>query len=74
MTQPTRRRGVWFLLALGVLFVVRIDVWNQHNSARLLGLPISFTYHILFSLGLIAFFYAMVRFAWPYPDEPGDES
>lgn len=72
MTQPTRRRGLWFLLALGVLFVLRIDVWNQHNADRLLGLPIGLTYHILFCLALIAFFYFMVRLAWPYDDQSGD--
>ena len=74
MTSPSQRRGAFFLVALAVLFFIRVDVWQWNDSGRLLGLPTGFTYHILFCFVLIGFFYAMVRWAWPYDDSRGGDA
>ncbi|CAM2006983.1 hypothetical protein [Acanthopleuribacter pedis] len=74
MSTPARQRGLLFVIALVALFIVRVDVWQWDDPGRLLGLPIGLTYHVAFCFLLIAFFYAMVRWAWPYDDKTGGDA
>ena len=70
---------VYGLLAL--LCVLHTDVWYWADPRMLLGVPIGFTYHVLWTIVVTLAFWLAVRYAWPTeleaaaehaPDAPAD--
>ncbi len=54
---------VYGLLAL--LYVLHTDVWYWDDPRMLLGVPIGFTYHVLWTIVVTGAFWLAVRYAWP---------
>ena len=76
-----KRRGVRGLLyaALFALLVLHYDFWQWNDPRLVLGLPIGFTYHILYAVVASILLFLTVTFAWPEhldveepEDGPGD--
>ena len=51
--------------ALTLLFILHQDFWWWHDDSFLFGLPIGFTYHILYCLATFVLMLLLVRYAWP---------
>ena len=50
---------------LGLLCVLHTDVWYWDDPRMVLGAPIGFTYHVLWTLVVTGTFWLAVRYAWP---------
>lgn len=53
------------LFLLGLLYVLRFDLWWWQEPSRFLGLPIGLSYHVLFCVVVSGLFYLLVTYAWP---------
>ncbi len=70
-TSATKRRLLY--LVLGLLAVVRFDLWLWNDPGRVLGLPVGLTYHVGFCLVVAACMALLVRHAWPHHLMFGDD-
>ena len=50
---------------LTLLYVLHTDVWYWDDPRMVLGAPIGFTYHVLWTLVVTGAFWLTVRLAWP---------
>jgi len=50
---------------LGLLCVLHTDVWYWDDPRMVLGAPIGFTYHVLWTVVVTGAFWLAVRYAWP---------
>ena len=57
-------RGLVYL-GLALLYLLHNDLWLWNDSRLLFGLPVGFTYHILFCLAVSALMLVLVVRAWP---------
>ena len=57
-------RYVAYLL-LALLYVAHLDVWFWDDPRLVLGLPIGFTYHIVWMVAVAGVLCLAVRYAWP---------
>ena len=64
MTSTTAIRRLLYA-ALGLLFVLRIDLWLWTDPTRVLGLPVGLAYHVVFCLAAAVCLWLLVRYAWP---------
>ena len=55
------------LIAIGAYFLLHQDFWFWEASWFLLGLPIGYTYHVLYCLGAMALMFAITRL-FPFAD------
>lgn len=60
--------------AVGLLFVLHNDLWLWHDAKAVLGLPVGLLYHLVFCLVAALLMAALVRWAWPKLEEPGDDA
>ena len=51
--------------ALAALILLHNDFWYWDDATRVLGLPIGFTYHILYCVAGSAMMTLLVKLAWP---------
>lgn len=61
----TKKRRSLLYAVLGLLAVLRIDLWQWSDPARVLGLPGGMTYHVVYCLAVAGFMWLLVRHAWP---------
>ncbi|MDP6944647.1 MAG: hypothetical protein QF464_10895 [Myxococcota bacterium] len=65
-TTGLRRRHLWVPLGVLALFILHQDLWLWSDASLWLGpLPAGLAYHAGYSLVVAAFWWAVVRFAWP---------
>ncbi|MEM9553105.1 MAG: hypothetical protein AAGC60_02525 [Acidobacteriota bacterium] len=64
-TAPKSAPSRLLFALLAVFFLLRYDLWAQSDDSFLLGLPIAFTYHILYCLAAAVVLFLLVRHAWP---------
>jgi hypothetical protein len=64
-TAATKPLRPLLYAALGLLAVLRIDVWLWTDPARVLGLPVGLTYHVVYCLATAGLLWLLVRHAWP---------
>lgn len=57
----------WLWIALGLLFLLRHDVWFWTEPRLVLGLPAGLLYHVVYCLAVAAVMALAVRRAWPPP-------
>ncbi len=65
------RAVVYGLLAL--LYLLHTDVWYWDDPRIVLGAPIGFTYHVLWTIVVTGAFWLVVRYAWPVELEAAAE-
>ena len=70
--SPRLVRGILYA-ALVALLALHNDFWQWENPRIFLGLPIGFTYHILYAVAASALMLLMVKFAWPSQLEVKDD-
>ena len=63
MSSGVRRAALY--LALLALYLLHNDLWLWRDDRLLLGLPVGFTYHVLYCVAAAALMAALVRWAWP---------
>ena len=68
MSRKLARR--WLYVALGLVFLLRNDLWLWHDRSFLLGLPVGLTYHIALCVAVAVIMALLVRYGWPRPAEP----
>lgn len=61
-------------IAVAALFVLHNDLWLWNDATAVLGLPVGLLYHLVFCLVAAVLMAALVRWAWPKLDDPGDDS
>lgn len=62
----TKQRPVLLYAVLGLLAVLRIDLWLWTDPTRVLGLPVGMTYHVVYCLAVAGVMWLLVRHAWPH--------
>ena len=55
--------------ALLVLYLLHQDLWWWDDAGLVLGLPVGLLYHILYCLAAALLMGALVKWAWPAPEE-----
>ncbi len=61
-------------LALGALFLLRLDFWQWDDPSLVLGLPVGLTFHVGICLAAAVLMFLLTRLAWPEGlEEVGDE-
>ena len=74
-TVSPGRPGRWLLFAAwALLFLLHNDLWLWNDATAVLGLPVGLLYHLVFCLVAAVLMAALVRWAWPKLDDPGDDS
>lgn len=58
-----RRHRPWVFLLLGLLFILRLDLWWWSEPRLLMGMPIGLAYHLFFCLLVVFVMAFIVRFA-----------
>lgn len=73
MSRDTRLRWVLFA-AVAVLYLLHNDLWLWDDATPVLGLPVGLLYHLIYCLVAAGLMAALVRWAWPHLEEPGEDS
>lgn len=60
--------------ALAALILLHNDFWYWNDAQRVLGLPIGFTYHILYCAAGSVMMTLLVKYAWPASLEDEEET
>lgn len=63
MTRASVRLPLY--AALGLLFLLRHDLWLWNDPRRIAGLPLGLAYHIGYCAAAALVMGLLVRFAWP---------
>ena len=67
MRASSAKKSLRFLLyaGLGLAAVLRLDLWLWTDPARVLGLPVGMTYHVVYCLVVAGLLWLLIRHAWP---------